>query len=482
MIDFRPLLFVIGLLLAALAASMLLPAAIDWAAGDPDWQGFLGAAFLTGFVGVGLALTNRVNDMTIGVRQMFVLTTLLWVAVAAFGALPLLFADLGLTYTDAFFEAMSGVTTTGSTVISGLDSAPLGILLWRSILQWLGGIGIIVMAVAILPALQVGGMQLFRMESSDSSEKAFPRVAQIAAGITSIYVALTAICAMALWGAGMTGFEAVSHSMTTIATGGFSTSDASIGHFDSNTIDWIVILFMILGSLPFVLYLEAVRGRRAALWKDTQVRWFLGIVVACTASMALWQATANGVTPYESLHTSTFNVISIITGTGYSTADYHLWGSFAVAGFFLFMFIGGCAGSTSCGIKVFRFQVLVAALKVQMNKIWQPHGIFVPHYNRKPLPDSVIEAVMNFVFLFALVFALLALGLAALGLDFVTSVSGAATALSNVGPALGDIIGPSGTFMPLPDAAKWLLALGMLLGRLELFTVLVLFWPAFWRV
>ncbi len=482
MIDFRPLLFVIGLLLAALAVAMLLPAAIDWAAGDPDWQGFLAAAFLTGFVGVGLALTNQVNDLVIEVRQMFVLTTLLWVAIAAFGALPLLFADLGLTYTDAFFEAMSGVTTTGSTVISGLDSAPRGVLLWRSMLQWLGGIGIIVMAVAILPALQVGGMQLFRMESSDSSEKAFPRVAQIAVGITSIYVGLTAVCAVALWGAGMTGFEAVAHSMTTIATGGFSTSDASIGHFDSRAIDWIIVLFMILGSLPFVLYLGAVRGRRAALWKDSQVRWFLGIVFACAASITLWQSLTNGVSPYESLNTSTFNVVSIITGTGYSTADYHLWGSFAVSSFFLFMFIGGCAGSTSCGIKVFRLQVLVAAMKVQINKLWQPHGIFLPHYNHKQLPDSVIEAVMNFIFLFALVFALLALALAALGLDFVTSVSGAATALSNVGPALGDIIGPSGTFMPLPDAAKWLLALGMLLGRLELFTVLVLFWPAFWRV
>jgi len=481
MIDFRPLLFITGLLMAALAAMMLIPAAVDWATGDSNWQEFLGAAFLTGFVGVGLSLSNRVADLEVGVRQVFVLTAMIWLVIATFGALPLYFSDLGLSYTDAFFEAMSGITTTGSTVISGLDSAPIGVLLWRALLQWLGGIGIIVMAIAVLPALQVGGMQLFRMESSESSEKAFPRVAQLAVGITSIYVVLTAVCATSLWVAGMTGFESIAHSMTTIATGGFSTSDQSIGHFNSSSIDWIVVVFMILGSLPFVLYLEAVRGRANALWKDSQVQWFLAIIAFCAIAIALWQILANDVAPYESIRRSTFNVISIITGTGFSTANYYLWGSFAVTCFFLFMFIGGCAGSTSCGIKIFRFQVLVGAVRGQMNRIWQPHGVFVPYYNRRPLPDSVVDAVMNFVFVFALVFALLALGLSALGLDFITSVSGAATALSNVGPALGDIIGPSGTFMPLPDAAKWLLSLGMLLGRLELFTILVLFWPAFWR-
>ena len=383
MIDTRPLLFVTGLLLAALALIMLLPALIDWTAGNSDWRGFLAASFLTGFVGVSLALTNRVSNMTVGVRQMFVLTTVLWVAIAAFGALPLRFADLGLTYTDAFFEAMSGITTTGSTVISGLDSAAPGVLLWRALLQWLGGIGIIVMAVAVLPALQVGGMQLFRMDSSDSAEKAFPRAAQIAAWITSIYFVLTAVCATALWSSGMTGFEAIAHSMTTIATGGFSTSDASIGHFDSDAIDWIIVLFMILGSLPFILYLEAARGRRSALWRDSQVHAFLGIVVACVVAIALWQALANGAGAYEALRSSAFNVISILTGTGYSTADYWLWGSFAVTGFFLFMFIGGCAGSTSCGIKIFRFQVLAASAKVEMNRIWHPHGVFIPHYNHK---------------------------------------------------------------------------------------------------
>ena len=481
MLDVRPILFVAGLLLTTLAAAMLLPAAVDAAAGHPDWRTFLASAALTGFVGGGLALANRTGPVALGTRQMFVLTTVSWLAIAAFGAMPFLLSELQLSYTDAFFEAMSGITTTGSTVITGLDGAPPGILLWRALLQWLGGIGIIVMAVAILPLLQVGGMQLFRMESSDRSEKTFPRVAQIAAGISLIYLALTAVCAGSLWAAGMSGFDAIAHAMTTIATGGFSTRDASVGYFASAAVDWIIVAFMLAGSLPFVLYLGAVRGRAADLLRDSQVRVFFGIVVVCVGAIALWQVWANGAAPGGALRTSAFNVVSVITGTGYSTANYAAWGTFAVAGFFLFMFIGGCAGSTSCGIKVFRFQVLFAAAAVQVKRLWHPHGVFLPLYGRKPLPDGVIEAVLNFLFVFAVTFAVLALALTALGLDFVTSVSSAATAIANVGPALGGVVGPASTFQSLPDAAKWLLSAGMLLGRLELFTVLVLLWPGFWR-
>ena len=481
MIDPRPILFILGLLLATLAAAMLVPAAADAMAGSTDWRAFLGAAVFTGFTGVTLALTSRSNSITLGIRQMFVLTTLSWAAIAAFGAIPLTFADLELSYTDAFFEAMSGITTTGSTVITGLDTTPPGILLWRALLQWLGGIGIIVMAVAVLPLLQVGGMQLFRMESSETSDKAFPRTAQIATGITIIYLALTAVCALALRAAGMSGFDAITHAMTTIATGGFSTHDASLGHFRSPTIHWIVVAGMLIGSLPFLLYLEAARGRARSLLHDTQVQTFLGIVVVSVAAIALWRSLAGGIGIEQAVREAAFNVISVITGTGYSTTDYWLWGNFAVTCLFLFMFVGGCAGSTSCGIKIFRFQVLFAAAKSQVSRIWHPHGVFVPQYNRKPLPDSVIEAVMNFLFLFSLVFVLLALSLTALGLDFVTSISSAATAISNVGPALGDIAGPRGNFSAFPDSAKWILSLGMLLGRLELFTVLVLLWPRFWR-
>jgi trk system potassium uptake protein TrkH len=479
-IDIRPVLFLVGVMLAVLGIAMWLPAFADLAEGHPDWRVFLASSVLTVFLGVGLALANRVPVSVLTARQAFLLTTAAWVVIAAFGAIPLAISGLGLGYTDAFFESMSGITTTGSTVIVGLDQAPPGVLLWRGLLQWLGGIGIIVMAIAILPMLRVGGMQLFRMESSDTSEKVLPRAAQIAAATGFIYVALTAICVLSLWGAGMTGLEALVHAMTTVATGGFSTSDASVGHFASAPIDWIVILFMILGSLPFVLYLQAVRGAPLLLWRDSQVRTFLAIVLVCIVAVVAWRA-AQGGGDADAVRTSAFNVVSIITGTGYSTADFGTWGTFAVAAFFFFMFIGGCAGSTSCGIKVFRYQVVGSTALTQLRQLLRPHGVFAAHYNGKPIPDSVTNAVLSFVFLFVLVFGLLALALMLIGLDFVTALSGAASAIANVGPGLGPVIGPMGTYASLPDLAKWLLAGGMLLGRLELFTVLVLFTPGFWR-
>ena len=376
---------------------------------------------------------------------------------------------------------MSGITTTGSTVIKGLDEAPAGILLWRALLQWLGGIGIIVMAVAIMPMLQIGGMQLFRMESSDRSEKVMPRVRQISTAIGLVYLALTAICAAALGLAGLSGFDAIAHAMTTIATGGFSTRDGSIGHFANPLAESIIVVFMILGSLPFVLYLQAMRGTPGAILRDTQVRWFMSVVVFFALTVGLWHHWANDAPLLRALQLSVFNVISIITGTGYTSADYSTWGGFAVGVFFFLMFIGGCAGSTTCGIKIFRYQVLYATAEAQIRRLIQPHGVFIAHFNRRPITEDVSGSVMGFFFLFVASFAVLAMLLSLLGLDMVTALSGAATAICNVGPALGDIIGPSGYFGPMPDAAKWILSAGMLLGRLELFTVLVLFSPAFWQ-
>lgn len=460
---------------------MLLPALVDAASHNPDWIVFLASATATIFIGISLILTNRSGSSEINVRQAFLLTTLSWVVTAAFGALPFVFSDLGLTYTDAFFESMSGVTTTGSTVIAGLDQAPPGILLWRALLQWMGGIGIIVMAVAVLPMLQVGGMQLFRMESSDTSEKILPRAAQFAGAIGFLYILLTITCAIALWVAGMSAFEGLAHAMTTIATGGFSTSDQSVGHFNSATIDYIIIFFMLVGSLPFVLFLQALRGQHKPLLQDTQVRWFLVMAAGAVGGMALWRWHSGEGGFADTFRDSAFNVVSIMTGTGYSTTDYNQWGSAAVPAFFFLMFIGGCAGSTSCGVKVFRLQVLYAAINAQMQHLLRPHGVFIPRYNRKPIPETVISSVMSFFFLFAVCYAGLAIGLGALGLDFISAVSGAGTAIANVGPALGNTIGPAGTFSDLPMGAKWLLSFGMLLGRLELFTVLVLFSPRFWR-
>ena len=399
----------------------------------------------------------------------------------AFGALPFVFSNLQLSYTDSFFEAMSGLTTTGSTVITDLDNATPGILLWRAILQWLGGIGIIVTAIAILPMLRVGGMQIFRMESSEQAEKVLPRATQIAGVIGAVYLALSVLCAICYWLAGMNGFEAVAHAMTTIATGGFSTSDLSVGYFDSAAVDYVAVLFMLIGSLPFLLYFQALRGRPLVLWRDSQVRWFLTIIVVATGVMIAWRLLTSEAAVFDVIRHTTFNVVSIITGTGYTTTDYAGWGSFAVTVFFFFMFVGGCAGSTSCSIKVFRYQVLAATAYAQIQQLLQPHGVHVPHFNRQPIPDSVADSVMSFFFLFGFVFLALAFALSALDLDFLTAISGAATAIANVGPGLGDTIGPSGNFASLPDAAKWLMSAGMLLGRLELLTVLVLFTPGFWR-
>ena len=479
--DLRPVLFVVGILLITLALAMALPAIADGVTANPHWRVFLAASVFTLFIGTCLVLANRARNPRLTVRQAFVLTTVSWVVVAAFAALPFVFSDLELSYTDAYFEAMSGLTTTGSTVIVGLDEAPPGILLWRALLQWLGGIGIIVTAIAILPMLRVGGMQLFHTESSDSSEKVLPRAAQLAGAIGMVYLGLTISNGIAYWAAGMTPFEAVCHSMTTIATGGFSTSDDSFGHFRSDAIEGIATVYMVLGSLPFVLYLQAARGGWGALARDTQVHWFFGLLLFAMLSLAGWQMAANDAAVTDAFREAAFNGISILTGTGYSTTDFSSWGTFALPVFTLLMFIGGCTGATTGGVKVFRIQVLASTSLVQIRQLIQPHGVFLSKFNRRPIPESVPPAVMGFFFLFVVSFGVIAMGLALMGLDYVTSISGAATAIANVGPGLGETIGPSGTFQPLPEPAKWLLSAAMLLGRLELFTVLVLFVPRFWR-
>ena len=481
-IDLRPILVVIGTLLIILALFMVPPMVADMAVGHPDWQVFLAAGAATLFTGVTLVLMNQgYGEAELTSRHAFLMVAAVWLVVALFAALPLAFSDLNLTLADAVFEATSGITTTGSTVLVGLDVAPPGILLWRAILQWLGGIGIIVMGVAILPMLRVGGMQLVRAESSDLSEKILPRAAQIASAIGLIYLALTVLCAVLYYGAGMETFEAAAHAMTTIATGGFSTRDASVGGFGSPTIETIAIVFMVLGSLPFVLYIQASNGQVRPLFTDAQVRWFMGVIVIFVLAIALWLVIVQGIVPLDALRHATFNIVSIISTTGYASSDYALWGTLPVTALFFLMCVGGCTGSTSGGIKIFRFIVLHAIAKNQIARLVRPHGVFVPTFNRRPVPETAAIAIMAFIFMFGLSFAVFALALSLLGLDYLTAMSGALTALANVGPGLGDVIGPAGNFSTLPESAKWLLSAAMLLGRLELLTVLVLFTPAFWR-
>lgn len=478
-LDFRPVTLVIGWLLLILSAGMILPLIVDAYVGNPDWQVFGVSCGLGLFFGGALVLTSRGGAMALNLRQAFLLTNATWIALPAFAALPLWLA--GLSYTDAFFEAMSGITTTGATVMVGLDFAPPGLLLWRSVLQWLGGLGIIIMALTILPMLRVGGMQMFRVEAFEAQEKILPRATQLAGALLILYLVLTGLCGLLLWFAGMSGFDALAHAMTTIATGGYSTRDASVGGFDNAWVDVIITGGMIVGGIPFLLLLQTLRGSGRTLWTDTQVHWYLGTLAAAILSVAAWLWLVDAYDPLQALRYSAFNVTSVMTGTGYATADFNAWTGFPIAALFCLMFVGGCAGSTTCAIKIFRFQILYETARVQIKRLLQPHGVFIPYFNHRPIQAGVPEAVMGFFFLYLLSSAFLTMALGLMGLDLVTALTGAVTAISNVGPGLGATIGPAGNFAPLPDAAKWLLAFGMLLGRLELYTVLVLLIPRFWR-
>ncbi len=482
MIDIRPILQVAGILLATLALAMFLPMIADIIEGNDDWQVFLGSGFLTLFVGMALFLTNRSGASGLTVRQAFLMTTVIWVVLCAFAALPFAFADLGLNYVDAFFEATAGLTTTGATVVTELHTRPAGILLWRALLQWLGGIGIIVTAVAVLPMLKIAGMQLFSTESSDQ-EKMLPRTARIAVTIATIYAVFSVLCFLSYWVAGMTPFDALAHAMTTVSTAGFSTHDLSIGVFNSPRIEIVAMIFMISGALPFVIYMQMARGRFVPLWRDVQVRLFLFIVVSAIGLLTLQRMLdAPGDTSlWDVLLDVSFNIVAIATTTGYATEDFSSWGGFATALFFILLFLGGCTGSTAGGIKMFRVHVMAATLYNQLRRLTQPHGVFVAHYNKVQISDQVSQSVTTFLVIFIAGFFLLTAGLAAHNLDFITSASGAAAALGNIGPGLGPLIGPAGNYASLPESAKLLLCLGMLLGRLEFFTILVLLTPHFWR-
>ncbi len=482
MIDFRPVLYIVGLLLCALGAAMLFPAAVDLAFDDRDWLVFFVSSAVTVFIGGSLVLSMRGREQQeLGLREAFLLTVLSWTLVSLFAAIPLLFSNLGLDMADAVFEAVSGITTTGSTVLVKLDAMHKGVLLWRSILQWIGGIGIVVTAIALLPLLRVGGMQLFRTESSDRSEKLFPRLKQIATAFIGIYVGLSVVCAVALWAAGMTAFDAVNHAMTTLSTGGFSTKDASVAFYNSRTIEAIIIVFMLIGGITFTLHVRALRRGPAVYLRDEQVRGFLALIALATVSIAAWLVVTQDTSMLRALRLASFNVVSIVTTTGFASSDYLLWGAFPIGAFYFLTFVGGCTGSTSGAIKIFRFQILYAVAYQQLIRLLAPHRITVAKVQDKEIDSAAALSVLGFFFFYAMTFGVLALALSLFGLDALTAISGAATAVGNVGPGLGSIIGPAGNFAELPDGAKWLLSAGMLLGRLEFVTVFVLLTRAFWR-
>tara|TARA_B100000780_G_scaffold64521_1_gene42227 strand:+ start:10279 stop:11733 length:1455 start_codon:yes stop_codon:yes gene_type:complete len=483
MFNFKLILNVLGILLIALSTLMLIPTLFDLINSNQTWVSFFISSLVCLGFGISIFLSTRGDgeESKLTTKDAFLLTTASWLVIALFGAIPFYISDFEFSFTDAIFESMSGVTTTGSTIITDLEAMTGGLLIWRSLLQWLGGIGIIVMAISILPVLQVGGMQVFRTESSDTSDKILPRTAQVASAVLTIYISLTSICAFGYWLFGMGVFDAVNHSMTTIATGGFSTKSGSIGAFNSAGIDYVSSIFMILASLPILIYLQIYKGKISNFFKDQQIITFLMIILlSCSLVIFyLWFYDIKDIS--DAIRHGVFNVISIITGTGYSTDNYNLWGAFPIYLLFFGMFIGGCAGSTTCGIKVFRFQILFETARNQIKKILHPHGVFISHYNNKKLSDDIVTSVMSFFFIFILSFIVITLLLSTTQLDFITSLSAAATSLANVGPGLGSTIGPEGNFSGIPFGAKWVLIFAMLIGRLELFTVLVLVMPQFWK-
>jgi trk system potassium uptake protein TrkH len=472
--------FAIGILLVILGAFMLIPFFVQIIY-DEQNNAFLSSASVTVFIGILLILANLEEERKLNLQQAFLLTTLSWLSIAIFGSIPFLLSELNLSFVDAFFESMSGITTTGSTIITNLDNAPKSVLIWRALLQWLGGIGIIVMAITILPLLNIGGMQLFRMENSDS-EKILPKTREVTLIISSIYITLTLACGISYWLGGMNIFDGISHAMTTIATGGFSNYSASIGYFESPRIETISIVFIILGSIPFIAYLKFVKGNKNIFFKDSQIKGLIYILAVSVFLMLLYLNIGNKEYNFlESLRISTFNVVSILSGTGYVTDDFSTWGKFPLTFFLFLMFIGGCAGSTTCGIKIFRFQILGHFIINQIKKLVYPHGVFTIKYNNEKISNTFIYSIITFIFIYFFIFFILATLLSLNGLDFITAISGSASAISNVGPGLGEIIGPNGNFSILPNFSKLSLSFGMLLGRLELFAVLVLFFPSFWK-
>ena len=479
--DFRPILNILGLLLCIESVALFIPMLFDFINNNEDWKQFFFISCLTFFIGLVLYVGFKKEKMKINLRQAFLLTILSWLVIALFGSLPFMYSSSSLNFTNAFFESVSGITTTGSSVISNLDSLSEGILIWRSLLQWFGGIGIIVLAVAILPTLQIGGMQLLHMEHDDPYEKTLPKINKFIFEIIVLYFGLTILCLFSYYLNGMNGFDSLIHSMTTISTGGFSNKSLSFGYFNSQALESMSILFMILGSLPFVIFIKFIHGQKNSLFKDDQIRLFIFLLVSIVLISCFWVKYYLNIEWSSALRLTTFNITSILTGTGYTSTNYNNWGGFGLIIILMIMFIGGCAGSTTGGVKIFRFQILFRGVRLQIKKLTQPHAVFLMKFNKKTVTENTYTSIISFFFIYILLFILSSVVLSFLGLDFLTALSASASAISNVGPGIGEMIGPNGNYKAINEIGKWILAFTMLFGRLEIFTILVLFSKNFWK-
>ncbi len=480
MSNYKTVFFTLGILQIILGLFMLIPLIIQIIYKEVD-SGFISASIVCIIFGILFYLSNLDHEKKLNLPQAFLLTALSWLTIAIFGSLPFIFSNIELGLTDAFFESMSGITTTGSTIIKDLDNSPKGILIWRALLQWLGGIGIIVMAITLMPIMNVGGMQLFKISSNDTTEKVMPKTKEISVRLIVVYSTLTLACALIYKLFGMNIFDSITHSMTTIATGGFSNYNESIGYFNNSYIEFSSIVFILLGSIPFIAYIKFLNGDKNIFFTDIQIKGFIKIIIFSVIILIFYLFFENKIFSEVRVLSIVFNVVSILTGTGYVTENFSLWGNFSSIFFLILMFIGGCAGSTACGIKIFRIQILYLFILNQLKKIIYPRGIFVIKYDKSNINEKSLSSVISFIYLYIIIFFIITALLSLSGLNFITSISAAATAISNVGPGLGDLIGPNGNFSALTDFSKWILSFAMILGRLELFAILILFVPSFWK-
>lgn len=479
---FGPIFYIIGHFLLALGGIMMIPAFIDWVFQFESWQGIMqSSGFCLIFGGLSILSNRPTSQLNLTVKETFLMTFVTWVILSFCSSLPFILTNLTPTNTDSFFEGVSALTTTGATIIPKLSKASPGMLLWRALLQWVGGIGIIVMAMTVLPILRIGGLQLFRSEFSDKSEKILPRVSQVTKAISIVYGGLTVSCVVCLWFAGMPIFHAICHGLTTVSTGGMGNFDNSIQAFDSPLIEFVMMIFMIIGGCTLVLFYQLLLGHPRAFFKDTQVRTFLSMILLIPFAVTIWRYLSEGLPFLGLLRESYFNTVSMLSSSGFSSTDFNTWGGSTVIILFTLALIGGCSGSTSGGLKIFRLRIIIELVKVQLYKLYQPHAVKVPTYSGQEISQSVFSSVLMFVSLYGLSIGLLTLFFAACGLDLATCFSGAMSAIANIGPGFGEMIGPSGNYSQWPDPAKWVMMFGMIVGRLELLTVYVVLTPSFWR-
>lgn len=475
----QPVLMICGYFISVLGIAMLFPAGLDMYYTKTNWSIFLSSSIVTMFIGLSLFLANRGKIKEISIQQAYLLTVLSWVSVMLLAALP--FKFYGTPWADAIFEAASGISTTGASIYADVEALPKAILLWRALLSGMGGVGIVIFAIAMLPFLGIGGMQIFQRENSDVNEKFMPKISYIAKRIIGVYVVLMVICAISLKSAGMPWFDAVCHTLTTISTGGFSTKNNSIGFFNSATIEWLVTLFMFLGAIPLTLYHSLLATKDVHSLRSSQVSAFVKILAIYITVMTTWLVYNGVYEPFDALRYAAFNIVSVVTSTGYNSANWLNWGAFAATAFVIFALTGGCTGSTSGGIKIFRWQIVLAQLKRAFVMTTEPNRLLPLKVDGISISHSVAGSIFVFFIAYAFSVAIIASLVAISGVDFATAFSATIACITNSGPGNTQIIGPAGSYESLSDYVKFLLSFTMILGRLEVLTVLVLFTKSFWR-